>query len=197
MQEEAKIRKFLPKFTENMQTCAKTSLFFAYKTLVILGGRKRSESTLQPKKKCAVSGCVWNDPGWILTVFIHFYEALPNFRVVVFLTFDLFGPFLSHFDTIWGHFWTKTGPSRVILGVILGHFWVEPRSFGGHFGSFGHRFGIILVSFWGRFDRILRPSWCLFGPFFLDHFWALLPILGWFYGHFVVFGWCLGRWLKN
>ena len=34
--------------------------------------------------KYAVSGCVWEDPEWILSVFMHFYEGLHDLRMILF-----------------------------------------------------------------------------------------------------------------
>ena len=51
MQEKAKICKFPPKFTKNMQNCAKTSFFSGCKTLVLL--KKWSNPTFQPMKMCS------------------------------------------------------------------------------------------------------------------------------------------------
>ena len=53
------------------------------------------------------------------------------------------------------------GPFLGDSGVILDHFWVDPGSVGVTWGSFWHRFRVVLC----RFDLILRRLWALFGSF--------------------------------
>ena len=157
-----------------MQNCAKTSLFFGYKTLVLQ--KKRSKSTFQPLKVWSKWVCL--ERSWV--DFECFYALLWRSWWLL----NRFGIFLIKIWPFWGDF-----------GVILNHFVVSIRGhFGVTLGSFGARFGIILGSFWCRFDLILRPFWALFG-LFLDHFWA---ILAHFYGHFAVFfSDVLRNWLQN
>ena len=124
------------------------------------------------------------------------------------MIFELFfcylWPFLTVFepcfDPIWGHigpFWATLGPksnqNRVILGSVRDHFW--------------HRFGILLWTYWCRFDPILRP---FLGPFFGAHFWPIFglfwTVFGQFDGHFfadlfwVMFwevGWKVGKMMQE
>ena len=137
--------------------------------------------------KCAVSGCVWKHPAWILRMFIHFYEGLDDFWTV----FGHFWPLLTLFES----FLTLSGAYRAIFRpfwnhhrVILEWFWTIFGSIRGHMGSLWDHFGIVLESFLGRFDVVRTAFWGLFRPFFgpfsLRFF---LPFLGHFYGHIVVF----------
>ena len=67
-----------------------------------------------------------------------------------------------------GQKWAKNRSKIGHFGVILDQFWVDPGSFWGHLGHREH-FGIVLASFWGRFDLVLASFsgrfWCAFDPF--------------------------------
>ena len=108
-----------------------------------------------------MKGCskwVWKYPGWILNVFIHFYEGLDGlwaFRSSMSI-------FLTVLSILGGYFGTKMGPFLGSIRVIWGSFWC--------------RFGIIVASFWGRFwcrfDAILRLLWTILARF-LVVFWEV------------------------
>ena len=90
-QEKANLSKILPKITNIVLNCAKTSLFPPIKHLFCL---KTSQNRRFDLWKCAVSGCVWKWFGWILSVFMHFYEGLHAFWT----GFHSFWPFLTVFE---------------------------------------------------------------------------------------------------
>ena len=72
--------------------------------------------------KCAVRGCVWKHPEWILRVFMHFMKVYVTFERFCFVFIDPFERFWTIFDPVWGymgpfldHFWTIFGPFLAIF----------------------------------------------------------------------------------
>ena len=105
---EWNICKFPPNITKMMQNCPKRKLFSGYQILVLLF-KKNGQNRRFNLSKCAASGCARNGLGWILRVFMQFYEGL-----------DTFEPFLITFDPFWAIFdpiWSSIEP---FLGTMLG-----------------------------------------------------------------------------
>ena len=71
MEVRAKICKILPKFTNLCKNFQKQVLFFAYKTLVFLGGTVKTDVSNYENVQY---GRVWKNPVLILSVFMHFYD---------------------------------------------------------------------------------------------------------------------------
>ena len=147
-----------------MQNCAKTSFFYAHKTLVLL--KKNAQNRRFNLWTCAVSGRVWKHPG---CVFMKFDEGPDDCWLILFVTFHPFRPFPSHF---WPYL-DYTGWFRTIFWTKIGPFWCHS---GGDFGPFLGRsgvtlgwlrdhFGIVLASFLSsfrhRFELLSGPFWCV------------------------------------
>ena len=137
--------------------------------------------------KCAAGGCVWKHPGCILSVFMHLYEGLPLSGF--FDLSDVFDRFWTVFGLSFCHKRATLGAKMGRFGVILDHFWVDSGSFWRHLGiilaSFLHNFGVVLVWLWPDLEAV----WGLFRTIF----GGILAHFGPFFGHFVVFRWCIGR----
>ena len=106
-------------------------------------------------------------PGWILSVFMHFYEGLDGFWTVLSplsTFFDCFRPCLAHF-----------GHTRATLGPKSGHYW---NHFGLNPGSLGVTQGYFLPPFWHRLEFIFGPFWAIFEPFFQSFLRFFGDVLG-------------------
>ena len=180
-----------------MRKCAKTSTFSAVKHLFRLKNVQNRRFNLW---KCAVSGCVWKGPEWILSVFKQIDECLDDFWTIFAPFCPLFDPFWAIFDHIggyigpfWDHFGTKIGWFWGDFGPFLGRSGVTLGSLRDHFSIVLASFWVVLVSFW----PILRPFWALFG-----YFWTILePLWPVFLAIFTVispyFGDVLRSWVQN
>ena len=108
-------------------------------------------------------------PGWILSLFMHFYEGQDGFWTVLshyLHFFAVFGPCLAHFGPYKCHFGTKI---RSFLGSFLGRSGVT-------WGHSGILFATVLASFCGHFGAVfttfLRPFSAHCG-----HFWAIFSVI--------------------
>ena len=144
--------------------------FFRYKTLVL--HKKKSKIRRFSLWKCAVSGCVWKHPAWILSVFMHFYEGLLGFWTGFWLLPTFLIVFEPFFDLIWSH----TGPFLDYFGTKMGWFW-------GDFGPFSDHSSVILGSLREHFGVDWTPLWTIFGPFWpiWGHFSVILRSFLWFF----------------
>ena len=143
-----------------------TRHFFIYQTLVTL--KNRLKSTFQPMKVC--SKWLSLERQWVDSECVH--ALLLKVYMTLWGCTSLLSSF-SPFSIVLGLFGVKNrskkpkiGPKWVILGDF-GPFW-------GTLGSFWHRFGVGLSSFWGRFDLIFRVV--------MGHFRAFLGVLRSFCG---------------
>ena len=76
--------------------------------------------------KCAVSGCVWKGPEWILSVFKQFDEGLNDF-LPLFDPFDPFWAIFDHFWLFWGLFRPKKRNNRFLAKNQKNRFWPQNR----------------------------------------------------------------------
>ena len=132
MQGKAKIIKFLPSFTKNMQKMYKNKPLFGYKTLFLL--KKRSKSTFQPVKVCSKWVCLEG-----VRANSECFYALLWSRCLLDGFWLLFDHFLSRVSTLlepktgqiaqikakMDQKWVKSG---VIFWVILDHCCIDPGS---------------------------------------------------------------------
>ena len=76
---------------QNVQNCAKTSHFSPIKHFFLL--KKNGQNRRFNIRKCAVCGCAWKHPVWILSVFMHLMKVRVTFE-----------PFLDTFDLLFNPF---------------------------------------------------------------------------------------------
>ena len=105
------------------------------KTLVLL--KKTVKNRRFNPWKCAASGCAWNHPEWIWSVFMHFYEGAHVVRMVFWPLLTPFWPFWAIFDHIGGY-----------VGPFLGHFGIKIGPFWGDFGMTLDPFSVDPGSLW-------------------------------------------------
>ena len=112
----------MPKVPEkNMQNCPKICFFSPIKHWFCF--KKRSKSMFQPTKTCAVSGCVWKHPEWILIVlctFMKVYMIFEPFFPVIIDPFErfwtIFCQFVWLFLTIFGCSSAETEKITIFFG---------------------------------------------------------------------------------
>ena len=171
MKGKAKLCNFMPQFTNNMQKLCKKGPFSAIKHLFRFK-EKRSKIDVSAYESVQQVGVSWS-------MLSGFWVFLCTFMKVC-MTYERFCYFW-HFWPFWGLFgaktwskwdqnWTKIGPKLDQNRSVLGDLWPFLGRSRVILGSLRDHFGIILGSFWCRFDPILRHLLGRFWAFFLGTF---------------------------